>query len=186
MLVYFFPWISVLTIVIFLRNWYVRHKRHNRDWSVGVRGISRTDFFRLVFTVLSVIFLYLPLSLYVLRVEVDVRFHAYSWSNVHGPFWKFIVKQASLTGKAPWASWIGIVLAITLFFFVGFTRNAKQSYERCVEWIYDHLPSKFQGKLLGMQKISDKCKERKSTQKALAVGEAQAMHKITPYFNLFP
>ena len=172
-------------VVIFLKNWYVRHKQHNQDWSVGVRGISRVEFFRLVLTALSVIFFYLPLSLYVLKVDVDVQFHPYSWSNVHGPLWKYIVMQASLTGRAPWSSWIGIVLSITLFFFVGFTRNAKQFYERGIEWIYDHMPSKLQQKSLGMQKISDKCKERRSTQNVLAVGEAEAMHKITMYSHYF-
>ena len=166
-------------VVIFLRNWYIRHKRHNQDWSVGVRGISRVDFFRLVFTVLSVILFYLPLSLYVFKMDVDVKFHPYSWSNVHGPLWKYIVMEAN--ERAPWSSWIGILLAMTLFFFVGFTRNAKVSYERGIEWIYDHLPANLQGKSSGMRKISEKCKERRSTQKALTAGETQVMQNITTY-----
>jgi pheromone a factor receptor len=172
-------------IVVFLKNWYIRHKRHKQDWSVGVRGISRTDFYRLVLTVLSVIFFYLPMSLYVLSLDLNVQFLPYSWSRVHGPLWKYILMEPLTNMKAPWTCWIGIFLAITLFFFVGFTRNAKQFYEHSVELIYDHLPPKFQAKSLGMQKISDKCKERRSTRKALTAGAAQAMYNMTTYFLLF-
>lgn len=172
--------LSRLTLVIFLKNWYIRH-RQNNDWSGGVRGISRTDFFRLVFTVLLVVFFYLPLSLYVFGVEVSVKFVPFVWSKVHGPLWKIIILEASVTGRAPWVSWIGIVLAITLFFFVGFTRNAKQSYEHCIEGIFDHLPSALQTKLPAVRKISEKCKERRATQKALASGEAQVLQRVAPY-----
>jgi hypothetical protein len=93
--------------------------------------------------------------------------------------------QASVTGRAPWSSWIGILLAITLFFFVGFTRNAKQSYEHCIEWIYDHSPSKLQAKAEGMRKLSDKCKERRAVEKALASGEGQVLQQVRPYNSFF-
>jgi hypothetical protein len=92
--------------------------------------------------------------------------------------------QPLVTGRAPWSSWIGILLAITLFFFVGFTRNAKQSYEHCIEWLYDHSPSKLQAKAAGMRKLSDKCKERRAIEKALARGEGQVLQPVKPY-NFF-
>ena len=145
---------------------------------MGVRGISCVDFLRLIVTVLSVVFLYVPLSLYLFKVEVSVQFHRFSWSNIHGPLWKYIVKVGSVTGKAPWQSWTGIALAITLFIFAGFTRNAKESYEHFIEWIYDHLPSKLRGKIGGMRKISENCKKRSATQKALNSVEAQVMNNL--------
>ena len=174
---------QTLTVVVFVRNWYIRNKTNNEDWSDGVRGISRIDFFRLVFTVLSVVFLYLPLSLYILSAEVSVPYHRFVWSNVHGPLYKYIIKVESTTGRAPWSSWIGIVLAITLFFFVGFTQNAKQSYRNCAEWIYDHLPAKFQVKATGMRTISDRCKDRRAARNALESGEVQIMHNVKRYGN---
>lgn len=172
-------------VAIFLKNWYIRRRQQN-DWSGagGARGISSTDFFRLVFTILSVIFFYLPLSLYILKLDLDVHdWHRFVWSEVHGPLWKIIVLQASPTGKAPWQSWIVIMLAITLFFFVGFTRNAKQFYEHCIEWIYDHSPAKLQAKASGMRKLSEKCKGRRATQRVLEGGEAQVLQNITPYIS---
>lgn len=181
---YHSPFTLPLILVVFLKNWYLR-RRQNQDWSRGVGGISRTDFLRLVLTVLSVVLFYLPLSLYVLSVEVNVHFYPFVWSNVHGPLWKFIVKAPSPTGRAAWPSWIGILLAITLFFFVGFTRNAKQSYEHCIEWIYDHSPSKLQAKAGGMRKLSDKCKDRRATQRALANGEGQVLQAVRAYNPFF-
>jgi hypothetical protein len=58
--------------------------------------------------------------------------------------------------------WLGPVLAITSFILIGTTRNARNFGETCVGWAYDHLPAKVRSKLPGMQKVSERCKERSS------------------------
>jgi Pheromone A receptor len=151
---------GLLIIVVFLRNWWIRRRTLNSTWQRG--GISRLDFIRLVATVLSVIFLYLPLSLYVLAVNLSIPLHPFSWSRIHGPSWGIILIVPSPTGKAEWEAWIGPVLAITSFFFVGFTRPAKHFYQRCIEWFYDHLPSSLQARFPALRRISEKCKEQRS------------------------
>jgi hypothetical protein len=140
--------------VVFLRNWWIRRKNLNTS------SISRLDFIRLVATVLSVLFLYLPLSLYVLAVNLSIPLEPFSWNRVHGPLWGIILKTPSPTGKADWESWIGPVLAITSFFFVGFTRPAKHFYHRCIEILYNHIPRHFQ--IAALRKISERSKERRN------------------------
>lgn len=168
-----------LITVVFLRHWWIRRQNLNSNWAMGQRsGISRLDFIRLVATVLSVVFLYLPLSLYILGVNLAIPLHPFSWSRIHGPFWNVIEKVASPTGKAEWEAWIGPVLAITSFFFVGFTRPAKQFYERCMELTYDYLPKNLQKKFPNLQKLSEKCKERRSTQ-GLSSNTERASIRIT-------
>ena len=138
----------LLILVLFLRHWWVRRKRMNENWNIGVRnGISRNDFRRLFFTVICVLFVYLPLSLYGLRVFLLNPFGPYPKDTIHGKFWNvipFVERPVAI-----WSSWVGIALAITSFVLIGFTRNAKKSYEHCVEWLYDHAPKKLQSKLGG-------------------------------------
>jgi len=123
-------------------------------------GISQTEFRRLIFTVLTVIAFYFPFSIYVFVLFLEIPMFPFSWDRIHGPLWGVIVKVAG-TSAMPTA-WIGPALAFTSFLFIGTTRNARSFYERCVEWLYDHAPSKLQSKLTGMRKVSQTCKERRS------------------------
>jgi hypothetical protein len=166
----------LLTLGIFLRHWWIRRKRLNESWALGMRnGISQTEFRRLVVTVMCVIFLYFPLSLYFLVVNVRIVLQAqqpFIWSVDHGPQSGLIIKLPHET--ADLISWVAPVLAITSFFFIGTTRNARQFYQRCVESVYDHLPSKLQSKLSAMQKISEASKERRLAQSSLTAGEGRS------------
>jgi pheromone a factor receptor len=152
---------SLANVGIFLRHWWVRRKRLNDSWALGMRnGISQIEFRRLVFTVLTVIFLYFPLSVLVLAQFVHLHMVPFSWEQIHGPMWWIIVKEAAPT--VHWASWIGPTLALTSFLFIGTTRNARRFYEHCVEWIYDIIPTTLQDRFSGMRKISETCKRRRT------------------------
>lgn len=158
---YSFPLSTHLIIVLFLRHWWVRRKRMNENWNIGVRnGISRTDFRRLFFTVLCVLFVYLPLSLYGLRIFLLTPLMPYDPNLIHGPEWKFILFVQRPV--AIWSSWVGIALAITSFVLIGFTRNAKRQYEHVVEWVYDHAPQGLQRRLTAWGQTSELCKERRA------------------------
>jgi hypothetical protein len=149
--------------VRFIRHWWVRRKRLNEFWSSGMRnGISKGDFQRLMVTVLAVIFVYLPLSLYGLAGFLMAPKVPFEMSRVHGPLWKFILFDPRPT--ALWSSWIGVALAFASFILIGFTRNAKEAYFNAVEWMYDHAPKKLQDKMNGMGKISAATKERRNVQ----------------------
>jgi hypothetical protein len=160
---------SFADLGIFLRHWWVRRKRLNESWSLGMRnGISQTEFNRLVVTVLSVIFLYLPLSIYFLVEYIKLVRQAsapFTWSADHGPESGLIIKEPQPTAQL--VAWVAPVTSLTSFFFIGFTRNARQFYERCIEWAYDHSPAKLQGRLSGMRKISEASKERRVAKSSL-------------------
>jgi hypothetical protein len=163
---------SFINLGIFLRHWWVRRKRLNESWALGMRnGISQTEFRRLVVTVLSVILIYFPLSIYIFVLNMQRTLQVttpFSWSTEHGPLSGLIIKEAN--SSAALASWTAPVIAITSFFFVGTTRNARQFYERCVEWLYDHSPRILKAKLSGMRKISESSKERRLAQSSLTGG----------------
>jgi hypothetical protein len=129
-------------------------------------------------TVISVIFLYLPLSLYSFIGFLLVPKHPFRLSIAHGPMWKFI--RLIPLPKAPWYLWIGIILAFTSFFLLGFTRPAKTFYEGCVEWFFDHSPKTLQGKSKGMAKISQKCKDRRNVRAAANA----SFHEMYPPRNV--
>jgi len=130
-------------------------------WSSGLRnGISQAEFRRLHITVLSVLFIYLPLSLVGLATYLNAPLSPFNWKLTHGRLWWIIVFEDRPT--AIWSSWIGVALAITSFALIGFTRNAKRFYEHCIERLYDALPKVVQAKLGWMKKISETCKERRA------------------------
>lgn len=160
-----------INLVIFIRNSWIRRQRLNQRWAVGLNnGISRSEFARLLVTVLSMLLIYWPFSLYCF-VEFfhQGRLLPYHWKIVHGPFWKLIVFIRY--DKVTWSGWIGVYLAVTSFAFIGFTRNARRTYQQCIEVIYDHiLPKKLQAKLPRMRKISETCKERRNAQLGLSDG----------------
>jgi Pheromone A receptor len=147
-------------IGVFLRNWYVRRKQLNRNWALGVRnGVTKAEFRRLGFTVITVIFLYFPLSIVVLVNYLRLHLVKFEWGKIHSQFWGVIVKRQQM--RAAWPLWVGPVLALTSFLFIGTTRNARAFYERCVEWIFDHSPKKIQAMLPGFKKISESCKQNR-------------------------
>jgi hypothetical protein len=67
----------------------------------------------------------------------------YSWKRVHGPLWKIIIKVEQ--PHPHWYDWIGVALAITSFFYIGFTSNAREFYKRCADWAYSRSPAKLRG-----------------------------------------
>ena len=147
---------------VFIRNCWIRRKRLNQRWAVGLNsGISKSEFGRLLITVLSVLLIYWPLALYRFALFFkQARLLPYRWEIVHGPLWKLIIFENY--PKVTWSGWIGVYLAITSFAFIGFTRNARRAYEQCIELIYDHLlPKKLQAKLPSLKKISETSKERR-------------------------
>lgn len=165
------PFIFSTNVGRFLWHWWVRRKHLNEGWAVGVRGISKNEVRRLIFTTLCVLVLYLPLSLYRFAVFIsNGKLLPYRWSIIHGPGWSIIIYQR--LDKIPWSGWIGVALAFTSFALVGFTRNARRMYETWVECVYDHMPTRFQLKLGGMRKISERCKERRAA-KSVTNGEIQ-------------
>jgi hypothetical protein len=171
-----------LIIGRFLYHWWVRRRRLNEKWSSGLRnGISQSEFRRLHITVLSVLFIYLPLSLIGLANFVDAPLSPFNWQLTHGPLWWIIVFEDR--PKAIWSSWIGIALAITSFALIGFTRNAKRFYERSIERLYDSLPAKMQAKLAWMKKISETCKERRA---AVSITNGDARNNISMIDQYFP
>lgn len=154
------PFLIIVNVVIFIRNWWIRRKRLNAEWALGNRnGISKTEFRRLQFTVLSVLCFYFPFSFFVFASTLKLHRIPYSWKRIHGPMWWIIIKFAM--PNANLGMWIGPCLAVTSFIFIGTTRNARNFYERCVEWTYDHSPQKLRARLSGMRKISETCKERR-------------------------
>ena len=163
---------SFINLGIFLRHWWVRRKRLNESWALGMRnGISQTEFRRLVVTVLSVILIYFPLSIYLFVSNMQQTLLVttpFSWAADHGPMSGLIIKVS--LSSAGVESWAAPVVAITSFFFVGTTRNARQFYERCVEWLYDHSPRRLKAKLSVMQKIAESSKERRLAQSSLTGG----------------
>lgn len=175
-----FPFAQKVYVVIFLRHWWVRRKRLNEEWGTGTRrGISRTEFRRLQFTILSVIFFYLPFSLWYFVQVVKLPKIPFSWDRIHGPQWEYITKISM--PKANLSQWLGPVMAFTSFFFIGLTRNARVFYEHRVEWIYDHLPKRLQEKLPGMQKTSRLCKERRAAKETYRYGEDRNISMVERY-----
>ena len=145
----------------FLRNCWVRRKSLEEGWSLGMRsGISRSELRRLIVTVLFIILVYMPISLYGLYLIVSVPMRPFVWSIVHGRWWWTIIFEQQ--DRAPWTSWIGIILAFESFVVIGFPRNAIQFFHHRIEWIYDHIPQTLQTKLHWMRKISEECKERRA------------------------
>src|SRR5579859_3367166 len=165
-----------LTVGLFIRNYFIRRKRLNQNWALGMKnGISKTEFNRLLVTVLSVLVLYLPLSIYILIQYVKLPRLPFDWEDIHGPLWGVIVMLPA--DRVPWTSWIGPALALTSFFFIGFTRNARRFYESCIEWVYDRLPAKFQSHVKWMGRISANCKELRD---AKMVQSGAAFQSPTP------
>jgi pheromone a factor receptor len=172
-------------VVIFLRHWWVRRRRLNEEWGRGTRnGISKAEFRRLQFTVLSVICFYFPFSLYGLVLVLKLPRIPYSWKRVHGARW-WIIALMPLP-KANLAMWVIPLLAITSFLFIGTTRDARRFCAHCVEWTYDHLPKKVSAHLSGMRKISETCKEQRiaknivsnSTELDRSMNERYVPHEI--------
>jgi hypothetical protein len=125
-------------------------------------GISKSEFRRLLATVMCVIFVYLPLSLVGLVNYIRGPKIPYSFHRVHGPLWKLIIFDPA--PKATWPTWIGVLLAITSFALIGLTRNARVFYGHFLEWTYDHLPQRFQSKVSWMRSVSEACKARRQAQ----------------------
>jgi hypothetical protein len=164
-----FSILFLTNLVIFVRNSWIRRQRLNKRWAVELNnGISRSEFARLLVTVLSMLLIYWPFSIYCfVEFFQQGRLLPYHWKIVHGPFWKLIVFIRY--DKVTWSGWIGVYLAVTSFAFIGFTRNARRTYQHCIEVIYDHIiPKKLQAKLPRMQKISETCKERRNAQFGLS------------------
>jgi len=167
-------------LVLFLRNWWVRRRRLNESYVLGMRtGISRSEFRRLIVTVMCILVVYLPLSIYGLYVIVRVPMRPFVWELVHGPLWKIIVFQEQ--NKSPWSSWIGIILAFESFLVIGMTRNAVRFFQHCVEWIYDHAPKRLQAVLPGMRKISEACKERRDAELMMTNGGRNGVNVSESY-----
>ena len=173
-----FPLANFANSALFLWRWWIRKKRlaEIRGAGSGLRtGISQSEFRRLIVTVLCVIFVYLPLALYGLALFIEVPKISFDIHRVHGPTWKFILFKPET--KAPWNAWIGIALALTSFVLIGFTRDARKFYEHCIEWVYDHMPRSIQRRSTGMQKISQRCKERREAT-AVVKGTNMSMHDM--------
>lgn len=164
----------------FLRNCWVRRKSLEESWSLGMRsGISRSEFRRLIATVLFIILVYIPLSLYGLYVIVSVPMRPFVWSIVHGPWWWTIIFQQQ--DRAPWTSWIGIILAFESFVVIGFPRNSIRFFQHRIEWIYDHTPQTLQTKLHWMQKISEECKERRAACSTMGNGRSMDICPVNTF-----
>lgn len=167
---------------MFVWHWHQRRQRHNNDWAAGMRtGISPADFFRLIFTVMTLVLLYLPLSLFrfVSYLKADT-ISSYSFSSIHGPFWGLIVMIS--VPKADWTLWMSYFgLAFATFLLFGIPRNAKPYLERSVEFVYDRTPKKLQPKLPLMGKIADKAKERRKEQ-SLTIRDDRTIINTDPYF----
>jgi Pheromone A receptor len=158
----------MLTGVGFLRYWRVRRKLLNANWSAGLQsGLCRLEFNRLVGTVISILLFYLPFSLYALGTTIAVGFLPWSWSRVHGPMSNIIVMVPNDGNSVIWYAWIGPLLAITAFLFLGLTRPAKHFSERCVEVVYDGFPASLQKKFPGLKRISETVKKRRRNNSAL-------------------
>jgi hypothetical protein len=138
-------------------------------------GISQTEFRRLQFTILLVIFFYLPFSWYTFGRNVDVRRTPYSLATtVSG--WKIILMQPF--PKAQF-EWMGPALAITSFMLVGTTRNARMFYSRCVEVASDYLPKRLVP--ARMRSVADSCKERRTAGAILTGNDTQNISMIERY-----
>lgn len=128
-------------------------------WAQGSDiGITPFVIRRLVTTVLSIIFIYLPLSIVWFVNYIRVPKIPYSFSRVHGPRWKVI--DFDPTPTATPSRWIGVVLVAVSFSF-GLTRYERQFYGDCVEWTYGRLPEKYQAKFSWMQNIVEARKARR-------------------------
>jgi hypothetical protein len=155
--------------VIFLRHWWVRRKRLNEEWAQGMRqGISKTEFRRLQFTVLSVIFFYFPFALWEFAEICKYHLIPFSWSRIHGPDWAFISLVPN--PKATLGVWLGPVAAFTSFIFVGTTRNARQTYVFILVRTYELLPRKFRSRFTWMERNVNAIKEKKAAKKVLTNG----------------
>ena len=112
-------------------------------WSLGItNGISKPDFYRLLFMAIYVVFLYFPLSVFIFVLQLRFPLMRYSWERIHGPQWPIIVKEESPTGF--WGLWIAPLTAVTLFSVLGTTKNAIELYKNCVTRIRDCIFSIFQ------------------------------------------
>ena len=154
-------------LVRFLWNWWIRRKRLNENYALGMHtGISLWEFRRLIFTVTTIIILYLPLSIYGLFVIVRVPLRPFVWELVRGPLWKIIVFEER--DKAPWNTWIGVILAFQSFVLIAMMRNAIRFYQRCAVWTHDQAPKSVQKLLPFMQRISEDCKKKTQAELTLA------------------
>ena len=146
-------------------------------------GISPADFFRLIFTVMTLVLLYLPLSLirFVSYLKADT-ISSYSFSSIHGPFWGLIVMIS--VPKADWTLWISYFgMAFASFLLFGIPRKTKPYLQRSVEFLYDRAPTKLQPKLSLMRKIADNCKQRRK-EHSLANQEYGTTGSTEPYLPI--
>lgn len=146
-----------LTQGIFLWHWWPIRKRLSRDWSLNTNvRITQVEFLRIFVTVSSVLFVWFPLSVYGFVKGMSRPRHSYSWEIIYALRWSVIVKHTD-PPRGAWGHWLGPVLALQLFCLMGMTKNARQLFERCIEWVCDHSHAKVQTSW--MQKLSAKSKQ---------------------------
>ena len=117
--------------------------------------ITQVEFLRIFITAITVILVYFPLSIYGFIGGISCPRHPYSWEDIYAIRWSIIIKLPAREGV--WGHWLGPVMAVQVFCLMGMTKRARQLFEICVEWIYDHSPSEIQ--ISWMRKISAKCKQ---------------------------
>lgn len=178
-----FP-INVTNIGIIVYHWHLRRQARRNDWAQGINtGLSSTDFFRLVFTVMTLVLLYFPLSLFRLIQYLKINQSPYSWDSIHGPLWGIIVKE--VVPSADWTLWTYFGLAFSSFLLFGIPRNAKPHFQRCVEVMYNRFPKKMQDKLPAMRRVAEKSKEqRRERSLHLSTNDDRATISTEPYYRV--
>jgi len=119
-------------------------------------GITQVEFLRIFVTVVTIIVIYFPISVYGFVKGISRPRHPYSWEIIYALRWSSIFKYPNEPEEA-WGIWLGPVLALQMFCLMGMTKRTRQLFEICIEWICDHSPSKIQ--VSWMQKLSAKCKQ---------------------------
>ena len=140
---------------------FIQRKRLIQNGSVGSHGLPKSDFWRLVITVLSILLFYIPRSFVVLGMMLSESHKPFSWVANHGPNWSHIV--IVVQDKVYWESWSGFTVAVSLFILSGITRETKVCFRRCMKWIGKDIPGKLQGVLSSGMSTSQTSKEETPT-----------------------
>ncbi|KAF2196325.1 hypothetical protein GQ43DRAFT_383577 [Delitschia confertaspora ATCC 74209] len=133
-------WMSVLMswiwgpIITFVAAYYAvvllyRLYRYRREFSrlMAARNTTKSRFLRLLIMSLTLIFVCLPYSAWILYKEIKTIKGGFSWSRVHGENWNTVIKVPT-HGVVFWDTWGHVVIGYLGFFVFGTGRDAKELY----------------------------------------------------------
>lgn len=111
----------------------VRLHKYRSDFGLILRSsqsnLNKSRFLRLLFLGLTLLICILPLEFYTFYYSLknSLPWHAYSWSQIHGPSWNTVIK-VPVQGEVFVDRWAPIAAGFVIFGFFGFGRDATKIY----------------------------------------------------------